>query len=125
MDETRCTVFFDGRFWTAVVERESAGTLRLARHVFGAEPGNGELRHFYLYILPSLTSLKAPKGYRSPKPERPPAREGPPASLEIYKASVAERTGARAKECRAARDLDAEARFAARQDKRKRKHRGH
>ncbi len=45
---TVSTVYFDGRFWVALVERyDSSGTLRVGRHVFGPEPSNNDLLAFY------------------------------------------------------------------------------
>ena len=41
--KTCLTVFFDGRFWVALVEREDEHGLHLARHVFGPEPGQAEI----------------------------------------------------------------------------------
>jgi Protein of unknown function (DUF2992) len=41
---TISTIFFDGRFWVAVVERHFVdGSVSAARHVFGAEPTNAEI----------------------------------------------------------------------------------
>lgn len=56
----RFTVFFDGQFWVGVLEHVSvagvsgvadgavAHTVRAARYVFGAEPGDAELYAFLL-----------------------------------------------------------------------------
>jgi hypothetical protein len=40
------TVFYNGQFWVALVEREDESGLRLARHVFGPEPGAAELKEW-------------------------------------------------------------------------------
>lgn len=37
------TVYFDGQFWVALVERGNEGVLELARHVFGPEPSLPEI----------------------------------------------------------------------------------
>ena len=52
------TLFFDGRFWVGVLElherrrgaeaNDQGGTVRAARHVFGAEPSDVELYDFLL-----------------------------------------------------------------------------
>jgi hypothetical protein len=42
------TVFFDGQFWVGVLEITENGTVRAARHVFGAEPTGPELYAFGL-----------------------------------------------------------------------------
>jgi hypothetical protein len=40
---TTLTVFYDGQFWVALVERHEENTVKLARHVFGPEPGSAEI----------------------------------------------------------------------------------
>ncbi|MEK8034701.1 YjdF family protein [Ideonella sp. DXS29W] len=40
------TLYFDGQFWVGVLEREESGSLRAARHVFGAEPHDEEVAAF-------------------------------------------------------------------------------
>ena len=52
------TLSFDGRFWVGVLElherrrgaeaNDQGGTVRAARHVFGAEPSDAELYDFLL-----------------------------------------------------------------------------
>lgn len=37
------TVYYDGQFWVALVERENDGVLEVARHVFGPEPSLPEI----------------------------------------------------------------------------------
>ncbi len=41
--QTVTTVYFDGQFWVALVERLDGEAVEVARHVFGAEPSNAEL----------------------------------------------------------------------------------
>lgn len=43
---TSLTVFFDGRFWTALVERNDGNSICIARHVFGPEPGTAEIQQW-------------------------------------------------------------------------------
>lgn len=51
MDKIISTIFFDGRFWTALLERlEADGTRHVGKYVFGPEPNTNDLLHFYLYI---------------------------------------------------------------------------
>ncbi|MBU1079767.1 MAG: YjdF family protein, partial [Spirochaetes bacterium] len=58
MENSTCTVFFDGRFWIALAVRtDEAGVASIARHVFGPEPTNPELLRFYLFVLPALRYL--------------------------------------------------------------------
>ncbi len=41
--QTITTVYHDGRFWVALIERLDGDAVEIARHVFGPEPGNAEL----------------------------------------------------------------------------------
>ena len=41
--QTVTTIYFDGQFWVALVERIDGDAVEMARHVFGPEPGNAEL----------------------------------------------------------------------------------
>ena len=43
------TVFFDGQFWIALIEKyDDDGSLRVGKHTFGPEPSNTDLLDFYL-----------------------------------------------------------------------------
>ena len=42
-DFTATTIYFDGQFWCALIERCAGGRLYAGRYVFGAEPSNPEL----------------------------------------------------------------------------------
>jgi hypothetical protein len=124
-DETTSFVFFDGRFWIALVERRRDGKLFIARQVFGAEPANPELRDFYLHRLPFLSFLKAPKDYRPPKAERLPEAGAATSSLDRFKEAIKERAEAARVERGERHRQDAEEAFSLRQGKRKKKRRGH
>lgn len=123
-DETTSFIFFDGRFWIALIERRRDGRLSIARHVFGAEPTNPELRHFYLHRLDRLPFLEAPPGYRPPKAERLPEAGTAATSLDRYKEAIRERAEAAACDRSRRRRLDDEEAFALRREKRKKKLRG-
>jgi len=124
-DETTSFIFFDGRFWLALVERRRDGKLSIARHVFGAEPTIPELRYFYLRALERLPFVDAPPGYRPPKAERLPEAGTARTSLDRFKDAVKERAEA-AKSARGERRrLDEEEAFALRRERRKKKKRGH
>jgi hypothetical protein len=123
-DETSSFIFFDGRFWIALVERRRDGTLSLARHVFGAEPTHPELKYFYLHELHRLSFRAAPPDYRPPKAERLPRAGAAMSSLDRFKEAVKERAEANKLERAERRRLDAGEAFALRTEKRKRKKRG-
>ena len=95
------TLSFDGRFWVGVLElherrrgaeaNDQGGTVRAARHVFGAEPSDAELYDFLLtHGGPSSTEPLLVLRYRrpgrrahrrphAPTPSAPPGR--PPRRL--------------------------------------------
>jgi hypothetical protein len=50
------TVYFDGQFWTGLVECADADRLRVVRHIFGAEPSDGEVLNFVLSDLLSVAA---------------------------------------------------------------------
>jgi hypothetical protein len=55
MDEVITTIYFDGQFWAALIEKISAdGTVRIGRHVFGAEPDRNDILNFYQNIYAFL-----------------------------------------------------------------------
>ena len=50
------TVYFDGQFWIGLVECADADQLRVARHIFGAEPSDIEVLNFVLNDLLSVAA---------------------------------------------------------------------
>jgi hypothetical protein len=50
----KLTVFFDGQFWVGVVEAQTDDGLKVARHLFGAEPTDTEVFAFVQRALPAL-----------------------------------------------------------------------
>jgi len=120
------TIFFDGQFWTAIAEREGDdGVLRLARHVFGPEPGTPELLHYYLHVLGESRFLpggEPPKAKARDK--RPDARASGRKALDAYKAARAATAETRRSRSSAERREADRARYEATREKRKRKKRG-
>ncbi|WP_068088218.1 YjdF family protein [Polycladidibacter stylochi] len=49
-----CSIFYDGQFWVAEFERYSQNTLQTARHIFGPEPNNAELREWSAIVSKNL-----------------------------------------------------------------------
>lgn len=131
------TVFFEGPFWVGVLELHDKGRLVVARHVFGAEPTNAELRDFMLYryaFMARSSSLDTgededegdPSFKRAQREARrnahaqvsSRARASLSAAREASKAAVL----AQAQKDRALQDKE---RFEHRREKRREKHRGH
>jgi hypothetical protein len=50
------TVYFDGQFWLGLVECADADRLRVAQHVFSAEPSDVEVLNFVLNDLMSVAA---------------------------------------------------------------------
>lgn len=82
------TVYFADPWWVGVIEDASGDTLRVARHVFGAEPSGPELLDWvlgpYAALLaaaPPAAAGAAPAEERRPSPKRQ-AREAARALAE-------------------------------------------
>ena len=68
MDFGVTTVFFDGRFWIALVERIGPdGKKLMGKHTFGPEPSNNDLLDFYLYVRHLIPLLESARTVRVPK----------------------------------------------------------
>ena len=148
------TLFFDGRFWVGVLEvherrrgaeaNDKGGTVRAARHVFGAEPSDVELYDFLLTHGGALIDRAAacppapaskPVGSSSasrPNPKRAArqaakeaARARPSTAAQAALAAAREEATTRAshdrsRRCRQQADED----WARRRQRAKRRHRG-
>lgn len=60
MEQVTTTIFFDGQFWIALIEKTADdGTLAVGKHTFGAEPTNTDLLHFTLYEYSSVRLIES------------------------------------------------------------------
>jgi hypothetical protein len=50
------SIYFDGQFWVAEVERRAEGLIEIAQYCFGSEPSNAELLEWVDNVLPRLHS---------------------------------------------------------------------
>ena len=148
------TLYFDGRFWVGVLElhercrgadsNDQVGAVRVARHVFGAEPTDVELYDFLLARSGELIDRAAespavpasrPAGSssaRRPNPKRAArqaakeaARTRPSTAAQAALAAAREETEARASRDRSRRrrqKVDED--WARRRQRAKRRHRG-
>lgn len=136
------SVYFDGACWVGVVEvRETDGSVRAARHVFGAEPGAAELWAFVCaqggelidraMRSPAVPTTAQPVHRPNPKrAARLAAREAArPAPSTAAQAALSAARDALGGEKRAQRKAStaaaAQRRRAAATAKRKARHRGH
>ncbi|WP_091149360.1 YjdF family protein [Novosphingobium sp. CF614] len=51
---TITSIFFDGQFWVAEIERHGETQIEVARHCFGPEPTNAELLEWVSQDMPRL-----------------------------------------------------------------------
>lgn len=54
MHSITLTLMFDGRFYSALLQKEDGDNLTLAKHIFGAEPSDAEIYEFTLHELQKL-----------------------------------------------------------------------
>jgi hypothetical protein len=60
MDYVVSTIFHNGQFWIALIEKQERGRKSYARYVFGHEPTNPQLIDFYSEIYPFLRFVSEP-----------------------------------------------------------------
>ena len=58
MDRMEFTIFFENPFWVGICIRYGEDSILSARHVFGPEPSNGEIIHFYLNYFDSMKFIE-------------------------------------------------------------------
>lgn len=132
----RLSVFFDGQFWVGVFERHDGQALSVARVVFGPEPTGPELLAFICSGYPSRVRFGPPAedlGRQTPTNPKRAQREarramavGPSKKAWEAMRLAQEATKQERKEVsRTEREADELRRFELRQQKRKKKHRGH
>ncbi|HEY1405636.1 MAG TPA: YjdF family protein [Spirochaetota bacterium] len=135
--ETKLTVFFDGRFWTGVFERNSPDWYCAARTVFGNEPSDAEIFQFIRHEFSSL-SFSAP----SPDETTDVKRINPKRLQRLIRAELSQtgtktkaqeairqqietRKTERKKDSKASTDEKRDRNFRIKQEKKKEKHKGH
>jgi hypothetical protein len=137
--ETKLTVYFDGRFWIGVFERNSpADGYSAARTVFGAEPSDAELLQFIRFRMhtlsfsePSCEDDQAETRRINPKRIQKLIRKELESqgtstkSQEAIRLRTEARKVERAHNAKTRKEEDAERKFILKQEKRKEKHRGH
>ena len=132
----RLTVFFEDPFWVGIFERIEGDRLSACRVVFGAEPRDQEIWRF---ILQEYDQLRFSPSVASPVPRisSNPKRAARAAEKQLRRTGVGTRSQqalslqrqAQKQERKAAgmsrRETKKELRFVKKQQKRKKKHRGH
>lgn len=137
MSMSKLTVRFEDPFWVGIIEVESEGDYRVARHVFGAEPTTPEVLRFVcdkwrelrftdgIQIQVEQAKRVNPKRLRRmiEKEIRSSARRGTKAQQALAEQREAAKGESEAVS-RARREERRRERFAKKTEKRKRKHRG-
>ena len=148
------TLFFDGRFWVGVLEvherrrgaeaNDKGGTVRAARHVFGAEPSDVELYDFLLThggalidraaACPPVPAPRSVDSLSTPRPNpkraarqaaKEAARARPSTAAQAALATAREEASARGARNRSRRRRqEADEAWARRRERAKRRHRG-
>lgn len=57
-DFTITTIYYDGQFWTALIEKQIVGAYYTGRYVFGAEPTNPRILFWMLYEFDKIPLFK-------------------------------------------------------------------
>lgn len=135
---TKLTVYFDGRFWTGVFERDSRDGYSVAKVVFGAEPSDAELilfirfrMHSLVFSDPSSDESQQEEKKISPKRMQKLIRKELESkgtstkSQEAMRLQTESRKNERKAEAKVRREERSEQQFRLKQEKRKEKHRGH
>ena len=136
------TIYFDGQFWTGILEDHTDTGIRAVKHTFGPEPTDAQLHEFLLAhgnaLLDRLTKAPViPTGQRAARPAGNPKRAARQAAREArlprpstasqlaLKADQESRAQDTSASARAIRERDADELRAKRRAKAKAKHRGH
>ena len=137
MSMSKLTVRFEDPFWVGIIEVESEGDYRVARHVFGAEPTTPEVLRFVfdkwrelrftdgIQVQVEQAKRVNPKRLRRmiEKEIRSSARRGTKAQQALAEQREAAKGESEALS-RARREEQRRERFAKKTEKRKQKHRG-
>lgn len=61
----KLTIYFDGQFYTGLIETEISGRYHAYRHLFGKEPNSEEVSYFVNHELLGLIENKSGSGIQS------------------------------------------------------------
>lgn len=135
--KTRLTILFEDPFWIGLYEREDAGCYEVCKITFGAEPKDCQV---YEFLLQNWRRLVFSPAVRCPvagetrvshkraqklirrQMERPALGTKAQQALQLQREQQKQ---TRVADSREARQAEQQRRFALRQEKRKKKHRGH
>ena len=118
------TVYFDGQFWSALIEEYRGGRLYTGKYVFGPEPSNPRLLHWMLYEFIDIPLYPVGAAVCS-RPEKIAARSSGSLckSLDAFKAAQSAYLSERKTVRRQKKRVEKESRWQLKQVKRKEKRR--
>ena len=127
MEQVVTTIFFNGQFWVALIERIGEdGALEVGKHTFGPEPGQPELIHFYQNLYPFIPLYRTDSRVRIKERRKPSEQERCTGkSLQIYKEQHKAALEHRKSERKQRRQREEEEKYRLKCEKRKKKRRGH
>ncbi|WP_337943076.1 YjdF family protein [Ruthenibacterium lactatiformans] len=132
----RLTVFFDPPFWVGVFERIENGKLTASRVTFGAEPKDYEvwdfiLKHYHELVFSPAVDARIKKTPDNPKRRQRDAKkqlQNPgigTKSQQALQMHLEENKAERRQTSREKKEREKQRQFDLKQQKRKKKHRGH
>lgn len=133
----RLTVYFEAPFWVGLYERGGGGTYAACKIVFGTEPRDHQVYAFLLEhwrrlrFSPSMEAEEPVERKASPKRmQRQIKRQMQTPGIgtkaqQALKLQQAQGKEARRRHSREEREAEAERQFALRQEKRRKRHKGH
>ena len=140
MADIKATIFFEHRYWVGVFERIDKEGYAVARHIFGGEPSDGEvhafvLEHYHELRFGELKEVNIQIQRMNPKRvQREVRREmeriketTQPSSLaqDYMREELEKKKKEKKKVTTAEKQARQDEQFTLKQEKRKRKHRGH
>ena len=136
----KATVMLDGPFWVGIFERQDKSHYAVARHVFGKEPTDAEL---YEFVLTHYSELKfsSPQEFTLVIKRKNPKRVKREVKEEMEKAKKNMKSASHAQEVlrqeleknkkikksvsKAEKEMQEKRKFALKQEKKKKKQKGH
>ncbi len=121
------TIYFDGQFWKAIIEKQEENGTAIGEYTFGAEPSNNDIKDFYLNKCWKIRCIKVNSEYHLFKNRKKKQEERQTShSKEIYKINC---TGIMRKEKlqkkKIIRTKEAEEKYLLKKMKKKQKKKGH
>lgn len=123
---TITTIYFDGQFWCALVEKNIDGKNYSGRYVFGAEPSNPRLLHWMVHEFSDITLLpvveKAKIRFKKLAKDSGKGAGGIPKSLTAFSKAQKEYAEERKAQSRKQKKIEAKEKYLAKREQKKKKY---